>query len=80
MVNGVKASSEFSWIAPKRLRTIEIYGDSGMISADYYNQEFWFYENSDFDYITNMTDSFLGTGLINVGKSNQISSFQTGAT
>lgn len=65
--NGIKASSEFSWISPRYLRTIEIYGGSGMIFGDYYNQEVWFYENS--DYIQSpISTSFLGRGLIAPGK------------
>lgn len=66
--NGIRASSEFSWISPRYLRTIEIYGDSGMIMGDYFNQEVWFYENSEFDYSSSLTDSFLGAGLITPGK------------
>lgn len=65
---GIKASCEFSWITPLRLRTIEIYGDSGMLMGDYFNQEVWFYENSDFENNPNFTNSFLGAGLINAGK------------
>lgn len=66
--NGIKASSEFSWISPRYMRTIEIYGDSGMIMGDYFNQEVWFYENSEFDYASPLTNSFLGSGLITPGK------------
>ena len=65
--NGIKSSAEFSWISPCYVRKIEIYGDSGMIVGDYVNQEVIFYENSDFDYISNVTDSFLGSGLISAG-------------
>ncbi len=64
---GIKSSAEFSWISPSYVRKIEIYGDSGMIVGDYVNQEVIFYENSDFDYISNVTDSFLGSGLISAG-------------
>lgn len=65
--NGVKASSEFSWVSPRYQRTIEIYGDAGMLMGDYYNQEVTFYENSDFD-SDSQKSSFLGEGLITVGK------------
>ena len=66
--NDIKASSEFSWIAPRRHRTIEVYGDSGMIFGDYFNQEVWFYENSDYENNPTFTNSFLGAGLINAGR------------
>ena len=63
--NGIKASSEFSWITPFRERIIELYGSSGMIRADYFNQEVWFFENSDFKNNPEYMNSFLGSGLIN---------------
>lgn len=66
--SGVKASSEFSWVSPRYLRTIEIYGDAGMLMGDYYNQEVTFYENSDFENAESKNSSFLGEGLITVGR------------
>jgi UDP-N-acetylglucosamine 3-dehydrogenase len=67
--NGIKASSEFSWISPRYKRTIEIFGNSGMLLGDYFNQEVTFYENSDFDYRSSLTnESFLGYGLVTAGK------------
>jgi UDP-N-acetylglucosamine 3-dehydrogenase len=66
--NGIKASSEFSWISPRRMRGIEIYGDAGMIVGDYYNQEVWFYENSDFGYSQSTVNTFLSAGLVTPGK------------
>ena len=66
--NGVKASSEFSWISPRRLRIVEIYGDSGMLLGDYYNQEVWFYENSAFKINPHSVGSFFGLGMIAAGK------------
>jgi UDP-N-acetylglucosamine 3-dehydrogenase len=65
--SNIKASSEFSWVSPRHVRSIEIYGDSGMIFGDYFNQEVWFYENGDFSH-SPLTSSFLGTGLITPGR------------
>ena len=58
-----KGSSEFSWISPKKLRTIEIYGLKGMLRADYFNQELTFYENNDAE-----TERSLEKGSISTGK------------
>lgn len=66
--NNIKASAEFSWISPRKVRTIEIYGDEGMILGDYLNQEIWFYENDDYDNTSRTNDSFWGSGLIKSGK------------
>jgi predicted dehydrogenase len=65
---GIKASSEFSWISPRYLRTIEIYGDSGMIFGDYLNQEVIFYENDDYDNPSPDKDTFFRHGLVKSGK------------
>lgn len=46
-IKNVSGSSEFSWISPKRIRTIEIYGTNGMLHGDYHQQDLWFYENPD---------------------------------
>lgn len=46
--NNVKASCEFSWVSPKRVREIEIYGTKGMFKCAYDNQTIFFYENADF--------------------------------
>ncbi len=56
-------SSEFSWISPKRLRTIEIYGLKGMLTADYFNQKLTFYENNDAE-----VERSLEKGSISAGK------------
>ena len=66
--NNIKASSEFSWISPRRVRTIEIYGGSGMILGDYFSQEAQFYQNSDYRTDLDLDTSFLQSGLINYGR------------
>lgn len=66
--NNIKASCEFSWITPMRHRNIEVYGDSGMLKGDFYTQDVWFYENSDFQNNSTFGETFIGTGLINAGK------------
>ena len=45
--DSIKGSSEFSWVSPKKVRIIEIFGTKGMLRGDYQNQEVKFYENSD---------------------------------
>ena len=47
VAEGIKASSEFSWISPKKTRTIEIFGEKGMLKGDYQNQTVQLFENSD---------------------------------
>ena len=64
--HNIKASSEFSWISPRRVRTIEVYSASGMILGDYFLQEAWFHANS--DYKANPGNPILKCGLINYGK------------
>lgn len=66
--NGVKASSEFSWISPKMVRTIEIYADEGMFFGDYFNQEVYLYENDDFDDSIKNQEPFFRNGLVKSGK------------
>ena len=66
--NKVKASSEFSWISPRMVRTIEIYAEEGMFLGDYYNQEVWLYENDYYDDISKSTNPFFRYGLIKSGK------------
>ena len=48
-VSGVLGSSEFSWISPRKERSISIYGDKGMLVGNLIDQEVWFYENGDVD-------------------------------
>jgi UDP-N-acetylglucosamine 3-dehydrogenase len=64
--HNIKASSEFSWVSPRRVRTIEIYSGSGMVLGDYFRKEAWFYANS--DYMAELDNSILQSGLINYGK------------
>jgi len=45
--NDIRGSSEFSWVSPKKVRIIEVYGTRGMLRGDYQNQELKFFENSD---------------------------------
>lgn len=66
--NNIKASCEFSWITPTRHRNIEVYGGAGMLKGDFYTQDVWFYENSDFQSNENFSETFLSSGLINTGK------------
>ena len=66
--NNIKASCEFSWITPTRHRNIEVYGGAGMLQGDFYTQDVWFYENSDYQSNPNFGETFLGSGLINTGK------------
>lgn len=62
----IKASSEFSWISPRRVRTIELYSASGMVLGDYFLQEAWFYANSDFK--EGLENSVFNSGLVNYGE------------
>ena len=66
--NNIKASCEFSWITPTRHRNIEVYGGAGMLKGDFYTQDVWFYENSDYQSNPSFGETFLGSGLINAGK------------
>jgi UDP-N-acetylglucosamine 3-dehydrogenase len=66
--NGIKATSEFSWISPKRIRSIEIYADEGMLFGDYFDQEVWVYENDDFDNLSKNRQPFFQNGQIKSGK------------
>lgn len=43
----VLGSSEFSWISPRRRRTVSVYGDNGMLYGDLQQQEVWYFENGD---------------------------------
>jgi UDP-N-acetylglucosamine 3-dehydrogenase len=45
--SGVVGTSEFSWISPRKERSISIYGDKGMLFGNLLDQEVWFYENGD---------------------------------
>lgn len=65
--NNIQASAEFSWISPRMVRTIEIYGDEGMIMGDFHNQEVYFYENDDYDSALKDNKYFMH-GLVKSGK------------
>ncbi|GAH18997.1 unnamed protein product, partial [marine sediment metagenome] len=39
---GILGSSEFSWISPRKERSISIYGDKGMLFGNLLDQEVWF--------------------------------------
>jgi len=43
----INGSSEFSWVSPKRTRTIQIYGTNGVLEGNYQDQTLKFYENSE---------------------------------
>ena len=45
--NGVNASSEFSWVSPKKTRIISVSGEKGMLRGNYQDQTLRFYENSE---------------------------------
>ncbi len=69
--NKIIGSSEFSWVSPKRVRTIDIYGTNGMLRGDYGQQNLWFYENPDSYEIQNTKNLFeeiLLRGNISGGK------------
>lgn len=52
----VLGSSEFSWISPRRQRTVSVYGDNGMLFADLQQQEVWYFENGEAG--DNFTDNY----------------------
>ncbi len=55
-------SAEFSWVSPRKRRTIELFGIKGILRGDYINQELTFYENSD------ESEAALEKGTISEGK------------
>lgn len=61
--DGIMGCSEFSWVSPKRARTIEILGTKGALKGDYFNQELTFYENSD-ESETALTKGTIGAGNV----------------
>ncbi len=67
--NGVLGSSEFSWISPRRQRSISIYGDKGLLVGNLVDQEVWFYENGDVgvDYSDNYYQNVIW-GRVSEGK------------
>jgi UDP-N-acetylglucosamine 3-dehydrogenase len=68
-VSGIGGSSQFSWISPKRERSITVYGDKGIIYGNLNDQEIWYYENGDvdIDYSDNYYQNVL-MGRVSEGK------------
>lgn len=54
----INGSSEFSWVSPKRTRTIQIYGTKGILEGNYQDQTLKFYENSENDKQLNSGDYY----------------------
>jgi predicted dehydrogenase len=67
--SGVLGSSEFSWISPRKERSISIYGDKGLLVGNLVDQEVWFYENGDvgIDYSDNYYQNVIW-GRVSEGK------------
>ena len=42
--NGILGVINANWLAPKKVRQIEVTGEKGMLVADYITQELYFYE------------------------------------
>lgn len=67
----INGSSEFSWVSPKRVRTINIYGTKGVLEGNYQEQTLKFYENSESGQMTNGLDYYKSvflSGNISSGK------------
>jgi predicted dehydrogenase len=66
---GVAGASQFSWISPRRDRSMTVYGDKGIVVANLIDQEIWFYENGDVgvDYSDNYYQNAL-MGRVSAGK------------
>jgi len=66
---GILGSSEFSWISPRKERSLSIYGDKGMLTGNLVDQEVWFYENGDvsIDYSENYYQNVIW-GRVSEGK------------
>lgn len=67
--SGVTGASQFSWISPRRDRSMTVYGDKGIVVANLMDQEIWFYENGDVnvDYSDNYYQNAL-MGRVSEGK------------
>ena len=68
-MTGVLGSSQFSWISPRKERSITVYGDKGMLVGNLIDQEVWFYENGDvgIDYSDNYYQNVIW-GRVSEGK------------
>ena len=66
----INGSSEFSWVSPKRARTIQIYGTKGILEGNYQDQTLKFYENADSKQQSNIDyyKDLMLTGSISGGK------------
>ena len=66
---GILGSSEFSWISPRKERSLSVYGDKGMLTGNLMDQEVWFYENGDvgIDYSENYYQNVIW-GRVSEGK------------
>jgi len=66
---GIAGASQFSWISPRRERSMTVYGDKGILVANLIDQEIWFYENGDVgvDYSDNYYQNAL-MGRVSEGK------------
>jgi UDP-N-acetylglucosamine 3-dehydrogenase len=65
----IVGSSQFSWISPRKERSITIYGDKGILTGNLMDQEVWFFENGDVevDYSDNYYQNVL-LGRVSEGK------------
>jgi UDP-N-acetylglucosamine 3-dehydrogenase len=66
---GIVGSSQFSWISPRRERSITVYGDTGILACNLIDQEIWYYENGDvgIDYSDNYFQNVM-MGRVSEGK------------
>lgn len=66
---GVVGSSQFSWISPRRERSITVYGDTGILACNLIDQEVWYFENGDvgIDYSDNYFQNVM-MGRVSEGK------------
>jgi UDP-N-acetylglucosamine 3-dehydrogenase len=67
--SGIVGTAQFSWISPKRERSITVYGDKGILYGNLIDQEIWYYENGDvdIDYSDNYYQNVL-MGRVSEGK------------
>ena len=70
MQNDVRGSCEFSWVSPKKTRTIHLYGVKGVIEGNYHDQTLRFYENpeANAEIRDNSYKEILSSGNIGAGK------------
>lgn len=71
ITNKIIGSSEFSWISPKTIRTIEVYCAKGMLRGNYMQQTLHLYENPEYfeiPYNKNLFESVVLEGNVGAGK------------